>query len=302
MSDITTFLKQLSSDEIYYIANPGNGGDSVIAAATHQVFSRAGLRVIAPHPDNFDPAGKIVIYAGGANFVGKTTASYPRITRLHSKARRFIILPHTIRNVDEALEQFGGNVQIICRERVSYDYVRACNRSAEVLLMDDMAFSLDIQQLSDENKWKNIPLYFRNSLIDRFLKEIYPPSIREFLTFLSSFPVRYRLNHRWNKKALECHRLDSESTGRPIPEGNVDLSQVFQYGTSPKAAAFLAAQAIVETLSQFEEIRTDRLHLAIPGALLGKQVKFHPNNYYKIRAVYEYSMKDRFENVQWMEE
>ena len=42
------------------------------------------------------------------------------------------------------------------------------------------------------------------------------------------------------------------------------------------------------------------LHLAIAGALLGKPVECYPNSYFKNEAVYHFSMKDRFPNVQWM--
>jgi exopolysaccharide biosynthesis predicted pyruvyltransferase EpsI len=53
-------------------------------------------------------------------------------------------------------------------------------------------------------------------------------------------------------------------------------------------------------MRKFEEIRTDRLHVAIAGAVLGKSVKFHPNNYFKCRAVFEYSMAHRFSTVEWV--
>ena len=41
--------------------------------------------------------------------------------------------------------------------------------------------------------------------------------------------------------------------------------------------------------------------IAIGGAVLGKRVRFHPNSYFKNRAVYEFSMLDRFPDVEWVE-
>lgn len=38
-------------------------------------------------------------------------------------------------------------------------------------------------------------------------------------------------------------------------------------------------------------MRTDRLHVAIAGALLGKSVELHANSYFKNRAVYQFSLR-----------
>ena len=52
-------------------------------------------------------------------------------------------------------------------------------------------------------------------------------------------------------------------------------------------------------VDRFEQVNTNRLHIAILSALLGKSVNFYANSYGKNHAVYEHSMAQRFSNVKW---
>ena len=49
-------------------------------------------------------------------------------------------------------------------------------------------------------------------------------------------------------------------------------------------------------MSNYDKIFTNRLHLAIAGFLLNKEVHFYPNFYYKNEAVYDYSLK-KYNNI-----
>jgi hypothetical protein len=53
---------------------------------------------------------------------------------------------------------------------------------------------------------------------------------------------------------------------------------------------------LFEVIGSHSRIQTDRLHVAIAGALLGREVHLHPNSYYKNQAVYDYSL-EQYENV-----
>jgi hypothetical protein len=55
---------------------------------------------------------------------------------------------------------------------------------------------------------------------------------------------------------------------------------------------------LFRVLTGCKRVVTDRLHIAIAGALLGLEVELHPNSYYKNRAVYDYSLR-RFSNVRF---
>jgi exopolysaccharide biosynthesis predicted pyruvyltransferase EpsI len=86
---------------------------------------------------------------------------------------------------------------------------------------------------------------------------------------------------------INCFRTDSESAGKMIPERNFDISDMG--GDAHKTV-------ILDVVKNFGSVNTDRLHVAVAGALLGKQVLLFVNNYHKNRSVFEYSLK-RFPNV-----
>lgn len=87
---------------------------------------------------------------------------------------------------------------------------------------------------------------------------------------------------------LNAFRKDKESILDRIPNANNDLSYN-GYATKP-------LEELINYLKQYEEINTDRLHIAICAALLGKKVNLFPNSYYKNKAVFDYSMSN-FSNV-----
>lgn len=53
-----------------------------------------------------------------------------------------------------------------------------------------------------------------------------------------------------------------------------------------------------QIIQQFSEISTDRMHVAIAGAMLGASVKLYPGNYGKAISVYRHSLLRNYPNVQ----
>lgn len=92
--------------------------------------------------------------------------------------------------------------------------------------------------------------------------------------------------------SLNAFRTDKESDLKALPPSNNDISHN-GYATKPLGG-------LLEILRQYEQINTDRLHIAIAGVLLNKIVKLYPNSYYKNKAVFDYSLK-KFHNVSFQE-
>lgn len=85
-------------------------------------------------------------------------------------------------------------------------------------------------------------------------------------------------------------RLDKESSQKiRIPASNVDLSAGARHDAP--------VDDFFGELSKYSEIYTDRLHVAIASALLGKEVHLYVGSYFKIRAIFESSIKGHFPNV-----
>lgn len=90
------------------------------------------------------------------------------------------------------------------------------------------------------------------------------------------------------KGVLNAFRKDKESILDSVPNANNDLSYN-GYATKP-------LDELIKPLKQYEEINTDRLHIAVCATLLGKKVNLFQNSYYKNEAVFDYSLKN-FPNI-----
>ena len=277
---IESFLKQFRGQEVFFCPNPGNAGDSLINAATYQLFRKIGINYrILSGADDLE--GKIVFYGGGGNFVSYYNNASDFISKWHHKASRMVILPSTIDSHMALISGLGPNVDVICREKVSFNYVNMVNRDANVHLMDDMGFYFDVRYFRDWNKLQQ--RNFRSRINRKLLK------------FLAE-------ERSAGSGALNSFRLDKESTEINVPEDNVDIARLLEAAEMDEEAAAAVAYNQLFFINLFDQVNTNRLHVCISGILLGKKVNFFPNSYYKNLAVYEHSMKKRFARVVWMGE
>lgn len=136
-SDFRSFLQQEFSG-CYYIPNPGNAGDSLIASGTFDYFDSTGLKWHAgAYKLGYGPSDKLV-YGGGGNLIGvyHDCEQFLRGNRLS----KLLILPHTIKDVDNFLNDPPEDLYIICRDFKSYNYVSKFIDN--VFLHEDMAYKL----------------------------------------------------------------------------------------------------------------------------------------------------------------
>jgi hypothetical protein len=81
---------------------------------------------------------------------------------------------------------------------------------------------------------------------------------------------------------LHAFRTDSESLGeRPLPPDNDDISVTG--GTLENWLRIISRHAVVQT---------DRAHVMIAAALLGKEVEFVSGRYFKVPAIADYALSD----------
>lgn len=290
--NIKEYLESLPKDEtIYYFPNPGNGGDSLIACATFQVFDQLGLRY-KPLPKDSSKAdleGKILICPGGGNLIGYYPNTREVIKEFHDSVRKLIILPHTIFGHEDLLGQLEDNVEIITREETSYNYVSGVVKNAKVFLTDDMAFSLDMKQVMNQIPLL-FPLWMTATIPSRRIQKGNYFEVQQYLKMVTN---------QVDGEILNAFRTDREKTDVHIPEGNLDIAEFFSYGTTRKRSIY-ATHRLLSFVNQYAKIRTNRLHTCIAGALLGKEVEFYANSYWKCEAVYKFSMKEKFPKVKWM--
>lgn len=291
--DLLDYLSTLGrgKDPVFYMANPGNAGDSLIACATLQLFKRFGIHYTMVNQAQPFLKGQVVIYGGGGNLIPHYHQANKFLSAVHSEAKKLIILPHTIEGNEDLLSQFGANVDILCREPLSYAHVFKNASRSNVSLTHDAGFYLNAAEalsLSKMAAWYQL------------LKNAGSKNALERLIKLTRDDLKIEIIYHLGRKTLHCFRLDKEKTDLPIPKDNMDLSRVLDYGTHNESINRAVTHLFLRYLNRFECIQTNRLHVAIAAAHLNKRTMFYRNSTYKNEAVYRHSMLHRYPHVTWM--
>lgn len=105
---------------------------------------------------------------------------------------------------------------------------------------------------------------------------------------------------------LICLRTDKESA---VFQRKEDIEKFFEgliLGGQSKSKIFIGDLSLLGDFRDFvrlietsKRVYTDRLHVAILAAILGKETVLYPNSYYKNRGVYEYSLSN-YPNVKFV--
>ncbi len=265
--DMIDFLLSfhLAQYEITWIPNPGNGGDSLIAAGTLQLFDALDLNYRIGDINKVY-RHQVVFYGGGGNLVGlyKIGENFLRQALTPAHENIVVILPHTIKDCDALLEAIDQHPRttVVCRDKFSYDYVRTSLSDADppnLFLSDDMAFYLNV---------------------DRYRHKRSPAS----------------------KRTLNYFRRDQEKTSLPLPRNNRDLSQDINIvpAMDNKKLVFKNAYKLLDEIDKYATVNTNRLHGAIGASLLNKRVHLYPNSYWKNQEVYNYSLRDNYPKTHFL--
>ena len=292
---IREFLEGLRAERVIFHPDPGNAGDALIALATFELFEEVGVNWEF-HRDDLNVDGRVVLYGGGGNLNPLYDDCADFIEKVHRRAARFILLPHTVMGRSDLLSTLGPNVDILCRERVSLEYVRRAAPHVRAELVEDLAFTLDPEaivrrELSSFKGGADGSGGFGDRRMFKYVMQRKLSEVRRWSERLLGQPT-----------VLRCFRVDLEATRRALPWDNIDLSKAVSHDKTARSRRTCAETTyeIFRLLSGADEIHTDRLHMAISGALLGKRVRLYPNSYFKNQAVYELSLAGAYPNVEWV--
>jgi exopolysaccharide biosynthesis predicted pyruvyltransferase EpsI len=95
-----------------------------------------------------------------------------------------------------------------------------------------------------------------------------------------AFYFDYRPYLRHGEGCLVSYRTDVESVLSVIPEGNHDISR-----------SCSSLDEWLWTIARHAAVKTDRAHVMIAAALLGKDVDFWTSSYHKVPSIADYALK-----------
>ena len=278
-------LAPLAGQEVLFLPNPGNAGDNLIAVGAMHFFKAIGLKPkMVPYDGTYPDAN--LIFGGGGNFIELYGDVRDFFLRNKDSARSIILLPHTVRGNEDLLAELGGNCTLFAREASSEAHLREHVRAASVRRGHDMAFFCDLEAV------KRGPTE-RPGLDD----------LRSLLLWKAKV-ARRRLLWRGtgspDGRILNSFRDDAEKTNISLPCGNVDLSYRYQYFQD--MSLFMSeriVRALLKAIEPYETVRSNRLHIVILAAMMGKQVEAFDNSYGKVGDVCRASLNGLV-NVRFM--
>jgi exopolysaccharide biosynthesis predicted pyruvyltransferase EpsI len=95
-----------------------------------------------------------------------------------------------------------------------------------------------------------------------------------------AFYFDYRPYLRHGEGCLASFRIDKESVRSVIPEGNNDISR-----------SCSSLDEWLWTIARHADVKTDRAHVMIAAALLGKTVDYGTSSYHKVPAIADYALR-----------
>jgi len=284
LSEVETFLKSLNGTRVIYIPNRGNAGDSFIAHATYQLFDRMNLDYeIGSQQGNYP--GATLICAGGGNLIRPYTNMISFLKRNLNTWRQLVILPHSVRDYADTLGQLGANSFVFCREQPSFEFMKKAAPKANIFLSHDLAFGCNFFETKRQIALRPAGDIFNKVILSRNAKRL----VRA---------IYYSVANIRDPQVLNAVRTDIEKTDFQIPFPNIDLSQAFAADDMGPVSSLHATYWLMRFINRFQVIVTNRLHIGIMSAMLGREVSFYDNSYGKNRDVFTHSLA-RFKNVEW---
>lgn len=263
---------------LVYVPNVGNAGDALIATAAWQRFDRLGLRPMVVRRSQLQP-GDRAIYAGGGNLVPEYRDCELFLHRcLKVGVSAAIVLPHSIRGHAELLRSLDARFTLVCREQPGLRYVTEVAQTCHCFFAPDLALGIDVAKLFATCRG-------RPALGAGFAR-----IPRQLLKYWS-WKRRIRRVLPDSTGRLTVFRCDAERM--PGLSGNPEYDLSNHYG-SPFRMRGEADQVSFDFLQVIDRARiveTNRLHVGIGAALLGKEVILHDNSYGKLGAVFEASLQ-----------
>lgn len=256
--ELIAHLKQFAERDAVYLSSAGNFGDGLIGLGTLCLFEKIGISPVVQDTmiDSRVPDASYIIVGGSGGWLDGLWGHYAEIL--------------------DGFFQRGGQALIL---------------PSTVKGFNDFF----------EKYARQITIFARERRSYEHLLSIPGMQGRVFLchdlAFATDFSVFKVHEPAIRSGRLNLFREDEEARSASHYTHNYDLSLLWNsVSWSDRAMCERRLAPLIDLMSQFEEIHTDRLHMTILATLLGCRVVMHPSGYFKNRAVFDYSLS-RFPNV-----
>lgn len=276
------FLAEQKDKRFYLTGVEGNAGDTLLKYGLVLHLHEHGYHVVSEASK-----ADILLIHGGSNISDLYGVGFNLLANLFEQysQKTIVVAPHTYEFPDTdfaaLLNDARSDVYLFAREAYSYERLKRLDSKPHVktYIANDTAFLLEgtkyLESLRAQSESKCHLFAFRTdreSTINTEYIDWSPRTPAERAQY-------YFLLRRIKAFAKEHHR-------DVVTESNVYYKDV----------AFQSYKKFVQDILEAQVLYTDRLHVAILGALLKKPVHLYPTRYDKIQGVFE-QLLGRFPTV-----
>ena len=295
-SELENTLKNLG--DFYFLPNRGNLGDIAIATSCYQFFDSKNLNYstvdMSLEHQNFVDKPFNLVYGGGGLFTKYYRRYYQDILDLFrsKNLQKAVIMPASFFECRDVLSLLDERFTVFCREKQSYDYCAANNSRAKFILADDMVVGLNIDFYKEK--------FFDRNNLKSFLSKIGKENFKNVVERICPFYFGVQKQLEKVKQSSKTNigyflRTDDEkffNTENSGLKSLIDLSLCANSFCADKSMDIMLSKLFLGILDSYDVIVSDRLHIGICSALLGKDVYLLDNSYKKVANVYENSLKN----------
>lgn len=294
----TSILPLIDSDYVFLdLPYHPNVGDTLIAYAAKHILERSPYHCLYrssgyTFDDRFISPKTLIIFNGGGNFgdLWKSFTDFRNRVILEHPNNRFLILPQSVcyrdeKNLEEDVKVYsscGQRMTICARDKKSYEFLKNNFKNNTVLLVPDLAFYTDKSILKPKTGRGRV-LFLRRrdaEYVPSAKYDIVPNSAE-----IHDWPTMERFM-RIHWKYLRLIELRREGLWYPKLFLHIE-DKIWQKVILP-----YYLHNGIKFVNRYDVIYTTRLHVAILGVLLKKQVYFFDNSYGKNSALYNTWLKE----------
>ncbi|HEY8518624.1 MAG TPA: polysaccharide pyruvyl transferase family protein [Gammaproteobacteria bacterium] len=271
------FLLEHRHWTFYLKAYPGNSGDQLIMLGTEALLDRLGVRRTV----NPAEADAILIPGGNPGHWPDCGAALWRQVWRRFPDKRFVVGPAGFTGGHEwrdALGREGGQrvVALFARDPASFAALQAAELPASVTigLSHDPALQLRATEWLESHR--------QAATAEHVL-----------LAFRDDHETEAARSRAVERLPYRCRAWLERARGRRSRQRKIAAARRALTADRPLLVADVSKQNLhlfLETVRQAAEVHTDRLHVMLLSAMLGKPVFAYPTSHGKLEAVYRHSL------------
>lgn len=294
-------LEVLRGQLVHFISPSGNNGDELIRMGCEAAFAAAGISLT----DDPDKAVAIIQRGGGAlvDYYTSGTEVLQRVCADHPETP-FVVLPHSVMlektDIRPLIAQRRSPMLIFAREQMSYENLRHMQlpQGVRIALDHDMAFRLQGSEFISrwrERQQSHSLLVCERRDAERTAADPVTALPGGKLKSWIPAPVKIKIKHYFNAPRASRARLSTDFERQLMAVCLADHPEMVDL---PIIRADISDRGVVsfdnfcQTIANSAAILTNRLHVGVFAALLGKPTYLQSGSYYKVQGIYEHSLRD----------